>query len=247
LIDIHFHCLPGIDDGPSTWDEAVALCRAAFNRGVDQIVATPHVLRDPWLNMDAAKRRQLLDELNRRLQGRPKVLAGCEYYFTADAVELWEQGPAGPLTGLNDSTFLLMEFPANAVPEQAAAAIHELSITGVTPVLAHPERNSVLAREPEKLRRLVELGALAQVTAASVAGHLGSRIQQVTDLFLDEGLVHFIASDAHSVDRRPPCLDEARKRVEQKWGPEIAVTIFETNPAAVLPGTSAESWVGRDE
>ena len=77
MIDIHFHCLPGIDDGPSTWEEAVDLCRAAGAEGTETIVATPHVLRDPWLNEDRAERDRLLVRLNALLGGKPAVVPGC--------------------------------------------------------------------------------------------------------------------------------------------------------------------------
>ena len=60
MIDLHFHCLPGIDDGPDSWDEAVALCRQAAAEGTTSIVATPHVLRDGWLNEDPRERDELI-------------------------------------------------------------------------------------------------------------------------------------------------------------------------------------------
>ena len=87
LIELHFHCLPGLDDGPLGWDEAVALCRAAANDGSTIIVATPHVLRYPWVNDDAAARDQRILKLNTLLGGQPKVLAGCEYLFSSDALK----------------------------------------------------------------------------------------------------------------------------------------------------------------
>ena len=199
MIDIHFHCLPGIDDGPRNWDEAVALCRAAESDGVDTIIATPHVLRDPWLNEQQIKRDELILELNTRLGGHPAVLPGCEYFFSSDAVNLWQLGAGGPLTGLNRSSFLLVEFPSTTIPMSAEAVFHELSVLGVTPVIAHPERNLVFAEQPEKLRRLLELGAMAQVTAGSIIGDFGKRAQAACDDFFKRGLVQFIASDAHSL------------------------------------------------
>ena len=110
MIDLHFHCLPGIDDGPDTWEQAVTLCRAAAAEGTTAVVATPHVLRDPWLNEDVATRDALVSRLNGLLLGDPVVLAGCEYFFTSSATELVERGAAGPLVGLNRGKYLLLEF-----------------------------------------------------------------------------------------------------------------------------------------
>ena len=294
MIDIHFHCLPGIDDGPRDWDEAVALCRAALADGINTIVATPHVLRDSWLNEDPAARDSLLAELNSRLGGRPEVLPGCEYFFSSDAVELWEMkskryakprrsvkplqsaarqpesatavvsstsgaplgsgapapappslrlesasrnpktGVASPLTGLNGTNHLLIEFPATRLPESAEGVFFELSLIGVIPIIAHPERNLVFVEQPEKLARLVSLGARAQITAGSLIGLFGRAAQQACDDFFSRSLVHIVASDAHSTRRRPPQLAEAREIVKKNWGTDAEARLFDINPSLLI-------------
>ena len=234
MIDLHFHCLPGVDDGPPDWDTAVALCRAAEAEGVTTIVATPHVLRDRWLNEDAAVRDQLLMKLNTLLGGSPAVLPGCEYYFSSDALELWERGSAGPLTGLNRSNYLLVEFPALRIPEQAEAVLYEMAVAGVRPVIAHPERNLVFAEQPEKLERFVEIGALAQVTASSLTGGFGRAAQLAADEFFRRGLIHLVASDSHSLDRRPPAMARAREAARQRWGSEAESILFDATPSAIV-------------
>ena len=233
MIDIHFHCLPGIDDGPRNWDDAVALCKAAAADGVTTIVATPHVLReDIWINDDPAARGALIDELNRRLGGTPKIVPGCEYFFSSDAIDLCR--PGGPLTMLNNSSYLLVEFPATRLPEAAESVFHELSVMGVTPVVAHPERNLVLASQPEKLRRLIEVGALSQVTAGSVTGEFGRAALTAANEMIKLGLVHVIASDSHSLNRRPPRMSEAREKLRQKWSSDLEAALFETNAHAII-------------
>jgi protein-tyrosine phosphatase len=237
MIDLHFHCLPGIDDGPRNWDDAIALCRAAAAEGTLSIAATPHVLRDPWLNEDVTLREQLLKELNERLGGKPEILPGCEYFFSADATELWEKGTAGPLIGLNRSNYLLVEFPATQLPIQAEAVFHELSLIGVVPLIAHPERNLVFVQQPEKLERLVDLGAMTQITASSLLGTFGRAASAACDEFHSRGLVHIVASDAHSTDRRPPQLAAAREQVRTMWGADAERELFETNPCAIIENT----------
>ena len=234
MIDLHFHCLPGIDDGPRDWDAAVALCRAAAADGVTTIVATPHVLRDHWLNEDSAKRDQMIMKLNSLLGGSPAVLPGCEYYFSSDALELWEQGSAGPLTGLNRSRYLLVEFPSTRIPDQAEEVLYEMTLAGVKPVIAHPERNLVFAEQPEKLKRFMELGALAQVTASSITGAFGRAAYAAADEFFRRGLIHLVASDSHSLDRRPPSMSAAREAVKERWGREADEILFESMPNAIV-------------
>lgn len=234
MIDLHFHCLPGIDDGPSTWEEATALCRAAAAAGTRTLVATPHVLREDWINDDPAVRDGLLLRLNTLLGGSPSVLAGCEYYFSADVVQLVERGRWSPLTRLNQSRYLLLEFPPREVPAATEAIFHELSLLEVTPVVAHPERNVVFAQDPDRLDRLVARGAVVQLTAGSLLGDFGRGPRSACNEFFRRGLVHLVASDAHSLDRRPPRLAEARAVARRDWGEETERALFDANPQALL-------------
>ena len=234
MIDIHFHCLPGLDDGPSNWDEAVALCRAAAADGATRLIATPHVLRGEWINEDVDARDDLVLRLSTLLQGSPAILPGCEYLFSTEALALLDHGTAGPLIGLNRSRYLLVELPAEVSQASVEAAFHEFGVGGITPVIAHPERHPALRRSPERLARLVSRGARCQVTAGSLLGDFGERAADAADEFFRMGLVHFVASDAHSLGRRPPRLAAARERVRRAWGAEAEQGIFEANPAALL-------------
>lgn len=229
MIDLHFHCLPFIDDGPGAWDEAVALVQRAAGEGTTAVVATPHVLRDPWLNPDPAAREELRAELERR--SGMTILPGCEYWFGRDAVELWEEGRT--LTLLGSGRHLLMEFPASSVPKEAEAVIHELVLVGVSPLIAHPERNLELARNPARLQRLVEMGASTQVTAGALLGEFGTWPHEAALRFHELGLITLVASDAHDLARRPPRLRAAREWVTQEWGEEEAERLFEVNPRTV--------------
>lgn len=199
------------------------------------------MLRDPWLNEDPAVRAALVAELNAKLGGTPRVLAGSEVWFGDDLVDLWEKG--GPLTPLAGSRALLVEFPPAWVSPQAVAVFHELRVRGVTPVIAHPERNLVFSTEPEKLEALVSRGAVAQVTAASFLGEAGRRALAAVEQFLKLGLVQLVASDAHSVQARPPRMAAARERVRKVWGPDVEEGLFVANPTALLAGEELP-WVG---
>lgn len=234
MIDLHFHCLPGIDDGPKNWDDAVALCRQAGAEGTTTIVATPHVLHESWANDDPAERDRLVVRLNALLGGTPAIVPGCEVAFSADLVELWERGSSGPLVGLMRQPVLLIELPNYGVPAGVDAVFHELLVMDVTPVIAHPERNAELVNHPPRLASLVERGAFVQVTAGALLGEMGRRAQAAIQSFYRQGLVHLVASDAHSLDRRPPRLAAARHWVSRNWGAEAGVELFETNPARLL-------------
>ncbi len=234
MIDLHFHCLPRIDDGPASWDEAVALCRAAAAEGTTRIVATPHVLRNEWINTNPVVRERLVEALNERLGGSPRILSGCEYYFSGEVVSLARKGPMNPLTGLAHGAYLLTEFGPSSVPPSAVGAFHELRVLGLHPIVAHPERHPVFARQPERLAELVARGALVQITAGSLVGDFGKSAQKACENFLKLGLVHVVASDAHSMAQRPPRMAPARERVRKKWGADVERALFVDNPEAIL-------------
>ena len=233
MIDLHFHALPGLDDGPVTMEESVALCRRAAEEGTTRIVATPHVLREPWLNEDPAARAALLAELNARLGGTPVVLPGCELMFSLDILELVEKGAEGPVVGLNGSCLLLVEFAPSFVPRSAPDLLRELVLAGTTPLVAHPERNLVFQADPERLYELLDKGALAQLTAASLLGEAGRSALALAEQLMNDGLAHFVASDAHNLTGRPPRLAAARERVRKRWGAELETRIFDVNPKEI--------------
>jgi protein-tyrosine phosphatase len=105
---------------------------------------------------------------------------------------------------------------------------------GVKPVIAHPERNLVFAQNPDRLHRMVELGAVCQVTASSITRGFGRAAFSAAHEFFRRGLVHVVASDSHSLDRRPPSLSVARELVKEQWGSEAEAQLFDSAPDAIV-------------
>jgi protein-tyrosine phosphatase len=106
------------------------------------------------------------------------------------------------------------------------------------PVIAHPERNLVFARDPDRLARLVGKGALAQVTAGSIVGDFGRGAKLAAQEFFRRGLIHVIASDSHSLGGREPRLTAARDIVRKEWGEQAERRLFDLNPQAVIDSAS---------
>ncbi len=236
MIDLHTHFLPGIDDGAENFAEAVAMCRQAVIDGCTGLVATPHQRRGSWWNDDL----ELLDTLRERIErevGREIALfPGGEIHVDRRFLDEFMAAPGegcGVLP-LARSRWLLLELDVDALPRDTYELIHELSVSGWRPILAHPELIPWLADEPDLVARLVGLGAAVQVTAMSLTGEFGRRAQADVHRLLDVGLVHFVASDAHGTARRPPGLSRARRLVEARYGDEIAEQIFDLNPKAVV-------------
>lgn len=237
MIDLHCHVLPGIDDGARTLEQAAEICRAAAAAGCEALVATPHQRRGEWWNCD----RQKLEDLRRQVQEAvgpaPRILGGGEIHvdpqLLSEILTLQPHDTHGPLS-LAGSRYLLLELGPAAAPAGAADLVHELSVAGWRPVLAHPELIHWLAADLSIVEHLVSLGALTQVTAMSVTGDFGRRAQADSGRLIELGLAHFVASDAHDLKRRPPGLRRAWETIAARWGETAARELMVDNPGAVI-------------
>lgn len=234
MIDIHHHCLPGVDDGPRTMEEAVELCAVAAEEGIETIVATPHVLRGRWPRFSPAQLQQRLEELRARTNDTPHLLLGSEYFFAHDMAEVLAAGAS--VVPLGSSRAVLVEFAAQTIPPLVEQPLYRAQLDGWTIVIAHPERNVALQSRPELLLSLIRLGAKAQVTAGSITGAFGAAAQRAALEWLRGGYIHVVATDAHSVEKRPPLVRAARRQVAELCGEEIAQALFVDNPRAIVTG-----------
>jgi protein-tyrosine phosphatase len=231
VIDLHCHLLPGIDDGPATVDDAVALAEAMLAAGTTRAVATPHVdanygntpeiIHAAWL--------ALIGELGRRRVAL-QVQTGAELdLLTAAALSPEVLGALA----LGRSGVLLIECPFSPLMPQFEALVGEVQAHDHPVLLAHPERSPVFQRDPDLLRRLVAGGAHASLTAASLAGQFGRTAARYARWALDEGLAHDVASDAHNTRRRPPVLRAPLQDAGYGW---LADWLTSEAPSALLDG-----------
>jgi protein-tyrosine phosphatase len=199
--DIHFHILPGVDDGPSTMDESLALAAAAVADGTRVVVATPHV-RSAFLT-DVSDLPDRVRELEERLVQEEIGLAvrrGAE--LGHDMVGRLSQAELDSVAhGPPGGRWLLVETPFVGLGDGFTAATDELRDRGFAVVIAHPER----AREPAgaTLRHEIERGSLLQVNAWSLVGRHGPEPYERAHEMLRSGRVGLIASDAHGGRRQP--------------------------------------------
>lgn len=239
MIDLHAHLLPGVDDGPSTWQEALEMLRIAQEDGVKTLVATSHQEGlDGYHNTDAELTRST-EELQRRAQESGMavtLLPGGEVRASPDLVARLERKEA--LTLADGGRYLLLEFPASEVPLYTNQLLFELQVHGITPIIAHPERNAGFAERPEALVPLVEAGALVQLTAASLSSRVSVETRTLAVLFLTHNLAHVLASDAHSATRRPPVLARYVSRVAAIVGEERALSLVKGTPERIVRGES---------
>lgn len=226
MIDIHTHILPGIDDGAADERQAILMAHAAEKEGIHTLIATPHHYNGKYTNPGEQVRRDVA-KLNRLLAENAisvKVLTGQEIRIHRGLLDELESG--GAIT-LNDTNYLLLELPTAEVPSYTEEMIHELRLMNRIPIIAHPERNAALAASPDKLARLIELGALAQLTSHSVNGAFGRKLQKLCFEWCGQGLIHFISSDAHNLDSRAFALRQAYSLAAAQCGEAFVSYITE--------------------
>ena len=225
--------MPGVDDGSPSLEESVTLAKVALQDGIRTIVATPHWSPPAYagsVSETKARVAALQAELTRRGLAL-ELLTGSEVLVEPETTRLYA---SGRISSLNGSRYLLVEFPPNLVPSYAERVLFELQLQKAVPVIAHPERNLEIARDPRILERLVQRGVLAQVTAGSLMGAYGKQTMRAAEVLVKRRLVQVIASDAHSAHSRPPLLTEAVQRAARLIGQEEAVAMVTYIPATML-------------
>lgn len=234
MIDLHIHLLPGIDDGPADLAEAVEMCRGAAADGCEILVATPHQRHERWWNTDPDGLESLRRLVQRAVGPTPEIRLGAEIHVDSALLDGLDAMPRSGLVPLAGSRYLLLELDREGLGPAPEHLVHEITVAGWKAVIAHPELLPGLRRDAAAVRELVAAGALMQVTAMSVTGEFGARVERFTRELLDAGLIHVLASDAHGVGRRPPGLRRAHEAVTTTWGREVADRLTRGNPAAVL-------------
>jgi protein-tyrosine phosphatase len=228
VIDLHSHVLPGLDDGAADLDEAVRMCQAAAADGIEVLAGTPHV-RDDFPTTPERMERALA-ELRAAAGDAVRLVGGGELALSElerPATELTRFALAG------NPGYLLVETPYVGWPLDLGERLFRLHLDGITPILAHPERNPEVQRRPALLEPLVAGGALVQLTAASVDGRSGSAASACVRALLGLGLAHLIASDAHAPGVRSIGMSAAARAVGDA---ELARWLTEQVPRSIVEG-----------
>jgi protein-tyrosine phosphatase len=232
MVDLHCHILPGLDDGPATMEESMAMAESAIADGITHVVATPHSSNE--YPFDFAHVRQLRDELQAKVGGRLKITTGCDFHLNPENLSSLRKDARHYC--INQRDYLLLEFNEFSIPPSMDQTLHGIQLTGVRPVITHPERNGILRSHPERLKKWVRQGCFAQVTGGALTGGFGAGAQQDALRWIGEGLIHFVASDAHNTRTRPLRLQPAYDVIVDRFGQEKGRALFQDNPLAAFEG-----------
>ncbi|MGI9460616.1 MAG: tyrosine-protein phosphatase [Pirellulales bacterium] len=237
--DIHCHVVPEIDDGSSSLAESVTMVQTAYEDGTTSLIATPHQLgKNRHVSSEVI--RNGVSDLRATIDAEeiPVVIRpGADIRIDPELPKLLKQGKV--LTLADRGKHVLLELPHDTY-YPLDQLLKSLRRQGLVGILSHPERNRGIIKNPEVMWDVVEEGGLLQITAASLTGAFGSSCQEIAELTVDEGLIHFIASDAHDTTHRPFGMRDAYDTICDMAGEKLADLVCCENPARVFEGANVK-------
>lgn len=241
MIDLHCHILPGIDDGSDTVEDSLEMARKAVSQGITHILCTPHHQNGIYINPKykvierVADLQRIFDQENIPIQ----LFEGQEIRLYENLIRDIRRDEILFCDMLD--RYLLIEFPTNRIPDEAHIVLQELIDIGKHPIIVHPERNGGFIEDPNLLIPFLQMGCLAQLTAPSILGMFGKKIQRTAKLMVKHNLVQTIASDAHGVHKRDFFLEEAYDFVASYYGEEKS-EFFHRITKSIFNGESVEAF-----
>lgn len=253
IYDVHAHLLPGMDDGPSSMEEAAKMLEAAERQGITNVFVTPH-FSPRFLNMDPDRIKKKCAELaeyrgcmrgqegdgkasEKRNHGHGKepikLWTGQEITYSSATLRLLDEGK---LLTLADSNYILIEFHPAVSYSEIFKAVRLLRIEGYRPVIAHVERYSSL-REEDRVEELSNQGAYIQMNYRSVGGKWRESTTRWCRRLLKDEQVHFLGTDMHNMQNRKPETEEALRWMESHLDKKYLDRILCTNAKKIIQNT----------
>ena len=238
MIDIHSHIVFDVDDGPKTIEDSRTLLEESYRQGVRTIISTSHRRKGMFETPEAKIEENFkqVQELAKEIADDLTVLYGAEIYYTSDILDKLEQEKIPRLAG---SQYALIEFSMITPYKEIHTALSNVLRLGVTPVVAHIERYHCLENDEKKVRDLINMGCYTQINSSSVLkpklfGDTYKFMKKRAQFFLEKDLVHFVASDMHNLNPRPPYMQEAYQIISKKYGKSHAEQLFRKNQELLL-------------
>ena len=245
MIDFHSHVLPYMDDGSKNFDMSLDMLRISTDEEVKHICATPHFIVGEYeiYRENYDEKLKGLRELCKTYNVNLDIMTGLEIYINPDIPKLYEEGK---VWGINDTKYLLIELPMEQFPRYTEDVFYELRLKGAVPIIAHPERNLRIMKDPSLLTNLLEQGVLAQLNAGSLNGLYGKEVKKFAEDLVSRNMIHMLGSDGHNISGRNTKISGAFNMVREinselyDWISRAQYDILRGSEVEVLPVTSGK-------
>ena len=195
--DLHSHLLFGIDDGSKDISESISLLKEAEKQGITELMITPHYIEESKYNCNNEDKKKRFDQLVQAVKDEGiniKLYLGNEVFINDNFIKLLKKKE---ITTLNNSKYILLEFPLGNMLYNTKDIIYELVVAGYVPVLAHPERYRIFQSHPDHIEEYLRMGVLLQGNYKSLFGKYGSQAKKTLIYFLKKHQITFLGSDCH--------------------------------------------------
>lgn len=240
MIDLHNHILPGCDDGSKSFDMSIEMLQEAQRQGITCVVNTVH-FQHPKLyekNTDFDYICSVRDELQQKIIENDidiSIHLGAEVFFNFNLLDILNN----KLTTFCNMKYMLIEFQTFQFPVGFEKHLYELAISGITPIIAHPERYKSVQNNFHIIEKLINSGCLMQLDAGSIIGHFGENCRLTAKKMILSNMFHIMGSDAHNNRKRNFCLSEALENVYKLIGNDSEILVND-NPQKVIEGKKIE-------
>lgn len=234
MVDIHSHILYGIDDGCKDINESIKILKKYEQDGIKHVILTPHYINNGEYNTCNNEKIKLFNELNKKVKEeniKINIYLGNEIYITKDIISLLENNK---IMGINNSKYLLIEFPIFDDNKQILNLIHNIVLSGYIPIIAHPERYIYVQKDINILNEYINLGALLQINKDSFFGKYGKGPKKAVKKIIKKQLATFIGTDIHSIDSEFYSNDKLKKTIKRFSNKKYAEELLELNGLKLL-------------
>ncbi len=232
MIDFHSHIIYGVDDGSKDLNMSLEMIKNAEKEGTKYICATSHYMPEVY-EPDSGDYFNKLKELQEK--SNINIISGLELYMDPSLPKLYKDKK---IWGINEKSYMLIEFPMRDVPKYSMDILYELTVLGVKPIIAHPERNIKLMNNRHIIEELIEEGYLLQLNINSLLGKHGQAEKAFGEELVKRNMIHLIGSDGHNNSFRKTDMKKASERLKE-LNPELYNWILK-NEKNVLEGLDIE-------
>ena len=214
MLDIHSHFLPKMDDGSKSTEMSMEMLRSSKRQGVTTIVSTSHFYGDSEPPERFLRRRNhAYKKLEPLLSdATPEILLGAEILYYPGI----SHSESIPQLAIQGTDLIMIEMPFIPWSDKIFDELISLQYNSrLHIILAHVERYQSIQKR-DMYESLFEQPFYFQCNAEAFDSF---RSRRLALRMMDNGLLHFLGTDCHNTDKRPPNMDEAKKTVEKRLSP----------------------------